>query len=219
MLKSDLKQIIDDLKKIIKIPIRINRRTLAILLVILIGYGSIFLIDEYVRNVFSKIHTEYFDFLFSIGHFYGKLTLTIIFFVTLYSAGLFLKNDRIRRNGLRILEAFIFSGLIVTILKTFIGRWRPYNEYGNLAFSPFNFGSNDYLSLSSGDVAIAFAFSTIAASFSENKYWKIFCYIFAVLTFSGRIYHDQHWMSDVILGAFISTMVGIRLIYIEKNSA
>jgi membrane-associated phospholipid phosphatase len=97
------------------------------------------------------------------------------------------------------------------------GRWRPYTNNGSFAFTFFNLSSNDHLSLPSGDVAIAFAFSSIAASFFENRYWKVFCYFFAALTFLGRIYHDQHWLSDVILGAFISTIIGMKLNLISKK--
>ena len=45
----------------------------------------------------------------------------------------------------------------------------------------------------------------------ENKIWKIFWYLFAALTAAGRIYHDQHWLSDVIIAAFISVSVGIHI--------
>lgn len=59
----------------------------------------------------------------------------------------------------------------------------------------------------SGDVAVAFAFSTVAASVLQNKLWKIFWYGIAVLTSLGRIYHDQHWFTDVILAAAISISI------------
>ena len=51
----------------------------------------------------------------------------------------------------------------------------------------------------------------------DNRYWKALCYFFAVLTLFGRIYHDQHWLSDVILGGLIPTVIGIKLNRINKN--
>lgn len=214
---EDLKRVLRDSISISKISIKLNRKIFFLSVVFLSLYLIVFFIDQTIRDFFTKIHTDYFDFLFNVGHFYGKLYLTLIFFISLYAIGLIFQKDIIRKNGLRILEAFIFSGIIVTILKSLFGRWRPYTEKGSFAFKPLNFSSNDHLSLPSGDVAIAFAFSTIAASFFENRYWKILCYSFAVLTFFGRIYHDQHWMSDVILGAFIPTIIGIRLNQLDKK--
>ena len=208
---EDLKRILSDSISLSKSGVKLYPRFLFLSVVFLFSYVIVFLIDQTVRDFFSKIHTNYFDFIFNVGHFYGKLYLTLIFFIALYLVGLIIKSERIRKNGLRIFEAFIFSGIIVTILKALIGRWRPYTGNGNFAFAPFNLSSNDHFSLPSGDVAIAFAFSTVASSFFENKYWKVFCYSLASLTFIGRIYHDQHWLSDVILGAFISTTISVLL--------
>lgn len=214
---EDFRRILSDSISISKISIKHNRRVYFLSVVFLFLYLIVFFIDQPIRDFFTKIHTDYYDFLFNVGHFYGKLYLTLIFFISLYAVGLIFKKDTIRKRGLRILEAFIFSGIIVTILKSLFGRWRPYTGKGSFVFNPLNFSSNDHLSLPSGDVAIAFAFSTIAAGFLENRYWKIFCYSFAALTFLGRIYHDQHWMSDVILGAFIPTIIGIRLNQLDQK--
>ena len=217
IIKEDLKSILNDSKSLTRFTNILNYRTLLIGALLVIVYGSIVLIDQSVRDIFAKIHTDYFDFVFNVGHLYGKYYLTLIFFVSFYLIGLILKNERVRKNGLRIFEAFIFSGIMVTVLKTLIGRWRPYTGKGSFAFDPFNLSSNDHFSLPSGDVAIAFAFSTIAAGFLKNRYWKVFCYFLAALTFFGRIYHDQHWMSDVTLGAFISTIIGMKLNLISKK--
>lgn len=214
---EDIKLFLSDSVSLTKISLKLDSKTFSIAAVFFIAYIITFIFDQTIRDFFSKIHTNYFDILFNIGHLFGKLYLTIIFFLTLYFTGLILRNDTIRKNGLRIFEAFIFSGIIVTILKSLIGRWRPYTGNGSLAFTPLNFGSNDHLSLPSGDVAIAFAFSTIAAGFFDNRYWKALCYFFAVLTLLGRMYHDQHWLSDVILGALIPTLIGIKLNHISKN--
>ncbi|MGE5456781.1 MAG: phosphatase PAP2 family protein, partial [Methanococcaceae archaeon] len=105
-------------------------------------------------------------------------------------------------------ESFIYSGLIVTIIKSVFGRWRPFAEHGNFSFVFFTPGPNDHLSLPSGDVAIAFAFSSVMAALFENKLWKIFWYMLALLAALGRIYHDQHWLSDTMLAAAITIWVG-----------
>ena len=211
IINEDFRRILSDSISISKFSIKRNRKIFFLSVVFLFLYSIVFFIDQPIRDIFLKIHTDYFDFLFKVGHFYGKLYLTLIFFISLYAIGLIFQKDIIRKSGLRILEAFIFSGIIVTILKSLFGRWHPYTEKGSFVFNPLNFSSNDHLSLPSGDVAIAFALSTIAASFFENRFWKILCYSFAALTFFGRIYHDQHWMSDVIFGVFIPTIIGIRL--------
>ncbi|OGU33199.1 MAG: hypothetical protein A2057_14765 [Ignavibacteria bacterium GWA2_35_9] len=210
---ADLKHFLSDALFLIKFPVNLktnwNLRTLLISVLIVIMYVSVSLADQTAREFFSKFHIHFFDFLFNVGHLYGKLYLTAILFVSLYSAGFVLKNEKIRKNGFRIFETFIFAGIIVTIFKSLFGRWRPYTNHGNFAFDFLNFGSNNHLSLPSGDVAVAFAFTIVVANFFQNKIWKVFWYLLAVLTAFGRIYHDQHWLSDVILGAVLSTIIGI----------
>ena len=137
----------------------------------------------------------------------------------LYLAGILFSYNRIREAGWKIFEAFVLSGIIVTVIKSILGRWRPYTEHGNFAFFFLTFGPNDHLSLPSGDVAIAFAFSTIAAGLFNNKLWKIFWYGLAILTAFGRIYHDQHWLTDVLLASVISIYVGNYINSISSKRA
>ncbi len=167
-----------------------------------------FFIDPYIRFLFANVHNNVFDMIFYIGHWYGKLYLTIYTILILYLSGLFLKKDKIREIGWKILQSFLFSGIVVTILKSIFGRWRPYSGHDSVSFVFFTFGPNDHLSLPSGDVAVAFAFSTIVAGIFKEKLWKIFWFGIAVLTALGRIYHDQHWFTDVVLASFIAICIG-----------
>lgn len=84
----------------------------------------------------------------------------------------------------------------------------PYTGHGSFAFVGTTFGPNGHLSLPSEDVGVAVAYSMILAGFSENKLWKGVWYLLGALTCLGRIYHDQHWLSDVVLAAIISISVG-----------
>jgi len=184
-----------------------------------------FFVDEFVREFIRTIHNDLFDQIFSFAHWYGKPPLTIFSFLIFYFGGLFLTlesfegvhrniprgKDNFRAVGLKIFEAFIFSEIIVTIIKSIFGRWRPYTEYGSSSFVFFTLGPNNHLSLPAGDVAVAFSFSVIIAGIFENKLWKIFWYLLAALTAVGRIYHYQHWLSDVLLTAFISIFVGLHI--------
>ncbi|MHB1687154.1 MAG: phosphatase PAP2 family protein [Ignavibacteriaceae bacterium] len=186
-----------------------------------------FFVDEFVRDYIKTIHNNIFDRIFSFAHWYGKPPLTIYSFIIFYFGGLFLVKDNLRAVGVKIFEAFILSGIIVTIIKSILGRWRPYTEHGSWSFVSFTLGPNDHLSFPSGDVAVAFAFSVIIAGIFDNhrkagcrlrhKLWKIFWYLLAVLTAIGRIYHDQHWLSDVILASAISIWVGNYINNISKQ--
>lgn len=207
MIKEDLSELFRNLKSIFLLHKRITKKNLFIIFSAAAFYFTLFFIDPEIRYLFLKARNPFLDFIFNIAHFYGKLYLILFSFIFLYLVGLILKQKKIKKYGLLLFQSFLFSGLIVTIIKLFFGRWRPYTEHGHLSFVFFTIGPNDHLSLPSGDVAVAFAFSTVAASVLQNKLWKIFWYGIAVLTSLGRIYHDQHWFTDVILAAAISISI------------
>lgn len=133
----------------------------------------------------------------------------LILFLVFYVTGILFQKENIHSIGYKTIQLFIYSGLIVTILKSLIGRWRFFNEVGQLYFTPFVLGPNAKLSLPSGDVATAFVISSVFVSLYDNILWKSFSYFIAVMTAIGRIYHNQHWLSDVLLSAFITIGIGI----------
>ncbi|MFZ0456460.1 MAG: phosphatase PAP2 family protein [Ignavibacteriaceae bacterium] len=209
--KKDLLKLRDDFIFIISSPFRWDIDQINYFLILLAILTVGFFVDGFVRDYIKSIHSSFFDEVFALAHLYGKPPLTIFSFIIFYITGLILIKDNFRIIGLKIFESFIFSGIIITIVKSIFGRWRPYTEKGFWAFSPFTIGPNDHLSFPSGDVAVAFAFSVIIAGIFDNIFWKIFWYLLAILTSLGRIYHDQHWLSDVITAAAISIYIGIHV--------
>jgi membrane-associated phospholipid phosphatase len=142
-----------------------------------------------------------------IDKFYGS-SYTALFTAGVYGYGLFSGNPEVRTLGLKASEAFIISGVITTVLKVIIGRRRPYDGESNLFFNPPKLFDNDYQSLPSGHTTVAFAVSTVMAGYSDNLLWKSFWYGSAGLVALSRIYHNQHWVSDVFLGGVIGYFVG-----------
>lgn len=215
MIKNDLLKIYNTIKLFPLDFYKKIKRNYSTVFAFILFYLILFCMDPWIRNIVANSHNTSIEFFVRIGHYFGKPQLIIFTFILLYLIGIILKREKFRITGLMFFESFILSGIIVTVLKSIIGRWRPYTGYGNFSFIPFTLGPNDHLSLPSGDVATAFAFSVIAASIFENKSWKIFWYFLATLTAFGRIYNDQHWLTDVVLAATISLIVGDQVI--QKN--
>lgn len=168
--------------------------------------------DEFVRSNFALHHNALFDKIFSFGHWYGTGKPTLYLFCLMYLGGMIFNFEKLRRTGFLIAETFIFAGLITVAVKSVIGRWRPFNGDGCLVFTPFIAGPNSHLSMPSGHVAAAFALSMALSNLYSNYFWKVFCILLAFVTALSRIYHDQHWLSDVVAAAFISVTVALQLI-------
>jgi membrane-associated phospholipid phosphatase len=178
---------------------------------------SAFYFDETVRLLITGINNDAIDYIFSFGRWYGSGEPTLILFLLFYLTGHFFNKHQIRKTGLLIGEAYVFSGLVTLIAKSAFGRFRPYTNQGDLSFYGWNLSNNDMFSYFSGHASVSFALSTVLASTTKNIYLKTFYYTLAVITCISRIYHEQHWFSDVLTGAIVGYLVSRVLTEIDKK--
>jgi membrane-associated phospholipid phosphatase len=133
-----------------------------------------------------------------------------------YGYGLIFKDPKIRNLGLQLIESCAYSGITTIALKSIAGRSRPYLNKGNMTWNPFK-TDNDQLSFPSGHATLSFAFCTIMANHIDNVYWKIGWFTAAAVVSTARIYHDQHWLSDVIAGSAIGYFIGDYVSNLPEN--
>jgi membrane-associated phospholipid phosphatase len=138
----------------------------------------------------------------------------------LYGIGRADGQRRVQALGLHSVESIVFSGLISGGLKMIAGRQRPYADIGN----PYNFqlwrGFSDdkYRSFPSGHTTAAFAFASTLTR--ETQFWWPHATWYIGTVFYGgasliglsRMYNNQHWASDVMSGAAIGTIVGLKVV-------
>jgi len=202
----------EDARLLYSAPLRWNGRQVSQAFAAVIVVLFAMLVDSIVRAAFAYLHASIADTVFGWGHWYGTGKATLYLFLLLYIGGLVLRQMHARILGMLVAESYVFSGILTTGIKSLLGRWRPYAGHGSLSFVPFTTGPNDHLSLPSGDATVAFALSAVMAGMIENRLWKIAWYGIAVVTALSRIYHDQHWLSDVLLSTIIGTTVGVWLV-------
>lgn len=170
----------------------------------LIGAG--YSIDNNVKKFSQKNLSSFNDGLFSIDTYYGS-GYTLVGIGGLYGYGLFFRDKEIRRLGLQTIEAVGYAGIITSVVKTLVGRSKPFANEGKAMFRPVNF-HDAYTSFPSGHATVSFAVSTILANNTDNLYLKIFCYSASTLVDCARLYHNDHWLSDVITGSLIGYFTG-----------
>lgn len=181
------------------------------------GTVLLFAIDQSVRTFALSNPTELTKNIFHFDKYYGS-GYTALFTAAIYGYGLFAENSKIRNLGLDASSAFVYSVAITGALKILIGRRRPNAGENHLFFKPLQFTDNTYQSLPSGHTTVAFAVSTVMANYMDNLYWKIFWYGSAGMVGLSRIYHNEHWTSDVFLGAAIGYFVGSFVVNFDKNN-
>ncbi|MFZ1976752.1 MAG: phosphatase PAP2 family protein [Bacteroidota bacterium] len=182
--------------------------------------AALFFADQSVRSFAGRSRSTFNDDVLNITEQYGATADAIIISGSIYSAGLLFGTPEIRKTGTMLLESLFWTGVVTSVIKYTFGRARPYMNEGNVRFHGVQFSDN-YLSFPSGHVAVAFTLSSVLSERINNTAASIGLYTLAGLTGAARIYHDQHWLSDVFLGAFIGTSVGTAVAHDddEKSSS
>ena len=184
----------------------------------LVGVGviGISLLDKTVRSFAQKHQSAFSNSLFSIDNYYGDKWYTAGGIGVLYLGGLFSEHKGLRETGLLTAEAWFYTGLTAVFVKELFGRSRPYRNSGPYDFHPFSF-TEPKRSFFSGHASTVFAVSTVMASRIDNIFWKTAWYAAALLTSGARMYHDQHWLSDVTAGAIFGYAVGRFVVHRAQN--
>jgi membrane-associated phospholipid phosphatase len=139
---------------------------------------------------------------------------------SMYAIGRLSHNRKLASLGLHGTEALVVGELTATALKSLVGRQRPYVTPRNASSYQLLRGtrSNDFRSFPSGHSVAAFAAAAaVTAETSRNdptSTWIVapIMYGGAALVGISRMYNNQHWASDVLVGAGIGTFAGLKVV-------
>lgn len=118
------------------------------------------------------------------------------------------ENRRYADRALLLFSNIVFSGIVINIIKYFVGRLRPkmFFERGLYGFEPFQIGY-EFNSLPSGHTTTIFAAATTCSIFWPK--YRIIFLLFAVIVAISRLVLNAHYLGDLVAGAFIGTMTAI----------
>jgi membrane-associated phospholipid phosphatase len=110
------------------------------------------------------------------------------------------------------IAAALAGGVITPALKRVTGRARPDQGKGSLSF--------DFLGAStsfpSGHATQAFAVASVISAHSDKTWVSVSAYTLAGLVGFARVYHNDHWVSDVVGGALIGAAVGRSVVKLNN---
>lgn len=164
--------------------------------------------DERIRPEFRWRWRS--DLLFHVSAYashLGRLMWVALFDAGLYAAGLFGNDSGIRVTARLVAQALVYGGLLTGAIQFLAGRDRPYAERGAASYRMFRI-DNEYQSFPSGHTMVAFALCTTLADRMESIPASIALYTIATVSGLSLLYRDQHWASDVFLGAAIGYLAG-----------
>ncbi|MBE0645888.1 MAG: phosphatase PAP2 family protein [Bacteroidetes bacterium] len=168
--------------------------------------------DQPIRDLAQRNQASAKNIPMEFGRLWGDLSAPVVLFTGFAVHSLLTGDPKTRKIGYEIGQASLYAGAVAFIMKSVIGRGRPYLNEGTTSFHPFSsIFNDDYKSLPGGHTTAGFVLSTVLSRNVEPTWLKIVAYIPAALTFISRIYQDKHWTSDdftgAALGYFIATWV------------
>ena len=143
--------------------------------------------------------------------------------LALYGIGRLSRSTTLADVSFHVAEAVVVASTVSQIIRLPLGRERPIVP-GNGGSDPFVFrpfkglGSRDYRAFpsihSSSGFAAAAVLSGEAARRWPNARWYVTPLAYALAATPGlsRMYMNQHWASDVLMGAFIGVVAGQKVV-------
>ena len=127
--------------------------------------------------------------------------------------------------GAHSVEAMVLADLVGGGIKVVVGRARPYVDATNNKDFQLMRGlrSDKYRSFPSGHTINAFAFASTVSRETEmwwpSSRWYIGPVMYGGATLVGlsRIYNNKHWASDVMAGAAVGTIIGLKVVQYQHS--
>jgi membrane-associated phospholipid phosphatase len=174
-------------------------------------------VDEPIRSAVLKDRSYFYSVPIEAARMYGELYSPVVFFAGFAAHSLIAHNASSRKIAYEIGQASLYTGAITLMLKTAFGRARPYMNEGAFSYYPFSSFLDRYHSLPGGHTATAFVISTVLSRNAGPTWLKILAYLPAVITPVSRVYQDQHWASDNVMGGALAYFVATWVVDLHEK--
>lgn len=162
-----------------------------------VGIGALMILDEIVWQAVSDVGGS--DGVIALEPFRAMgngAAFALVSGGTLL-AGWATGDEALTRTGERLVATLALAAGVVNVTKFIVGRSRPSDDEGALSFHPGTPGSSFY----SGHTTMAFAMATALSNEIDHTAATVILYSAASLAGYSRMHDDQHWFSDVVVGA------------------
>jgi hypothetical protein len=138
----------------------------------------------------------------SIANEYGNILYPALGTIATYGIGLATSDESLRTFSRKTFTSLLVAGGITTVMKSVIGKSRPFMNEGSASYNPFSI-DDARLSFPSGHSTVAFVMSASLSKIIDRWWADIVLYGLATGTAYARLHNDRHWLSDTVLGGAI----------------
>jgi hypothetical protein len=138
-----------------------------------------------------------------------------------YGVGKLAGKPTVADIGFHVTEAVAVSTVLNTVVRGALGRQRPYATEpldafafdGWAGFSDFDYRAFPSIHASANYAAAAALTSEVRRRWpGATWYVGVTSYTLASLPTLSRLYQGRHWASDLVMGGFIGTVTGLKLV-------
>jgi membrane-associated phospholipid phosphatase len=149
----------------------------------------------------------------------NETPLTIGAIVT-YGVGRLGRWNTVTDIGLHMTESLVLTDVFSQVVRGPVGRVRPLESPDDAFKFQFGKGFTSFSNRSFPSLHSASAFATAASLTAEiherspRAAWTAgpLLYVAALVPGGTRLYLNQHWASDVVSGAFVGTLFGVKVV-------
>ena len=174
---------------------------------------------QFERNIFFFLNGSDSTLLDNFFYIYTYKWSWLIFYVCFLGVFIYKKEWReiVCILGSLFLLILLTDQLSSGFFKPFFHRFRPthHPDFMEHVKMVFNYRGGNY-GFISGHATNAFGFATFCALIFRNKLFTCTIFLFAFLNAYSRVYIGVHFISDVIIGAFIGMLIAV-LVYLLYN--
>lgn len=160
--------------------------------------------DQEISDTIKSNNSMIANTITNVGNLYGGGLGFSAIAAGSYFLGMAYDNQQLKRVGLFIVGAELAQSIVTTAVKESFGRVRPTGDVG-----PYQFFENGSKSFWSGHSATAFTLATVVSEMYKDEYPIVpyVAYGFAAMTAYARVHGNNHWASDVIIGAVAGHLI------------
>jgi membrane-associated phospholipid phosphatase len=167
------------------------------------GTALLYLIDDNTSKLISDQRDKIPQRVRDYGTFYGGPGNNLILSGAIYTTGLVLKREKLRRAGVLMVSSGMAAGLLQQATKFLVGRARPVADLGKDTFKPFS-NKRNFHSFFSGHTALAFSTAYAASKQFKSKWIKGIIIAVGAVPGISRVWDKQHWLSDFAFSVAVS---------------
>jgi len=198
-------------KRIATGPIRWKKKEWIIAGSVFVAGATLYVFDDEIRRFLQKNTNNTLDaasrYVFEP---WGSGLYPAVLFGGYYLYGLTAKSKKARQIALGGTQAFVMAAITSQVLKHVFHRHRPYQDNPSNPYlweGPFN--GWEYKSFPSGHTTAAFAIASLMQQVYKDKLWVgVLSYGLATGVGLSRVYDNEHWPSDVLIGAALGFAIG-----------